>query len=76
MTVAGIFICELSSGSWYMEARAFNSALGKGIALLAGCCLAILGSVVSRVHKEDQLLSENFGQEWKEWEKKAYGIPS
>ncbi|KZV68621.1 hypothetical protein PENSPDRAFT_687078 [Peniophora sp. CONT] len=71
MTVVGIFLCELSSGSWYMEARAFDSPLGKVIALLAGCCVAILVSVVSRVAKEDQLLSENFGQEWKEWENRV-----
>ena len=71
LTVTGIFICESSSGSWYMEARAFDSAVGKGIALLAGCCVAILFSVVSRAAKEDQLLSENFGQEWKEWRQRV-----
>lgn len=71
LTVVGIFMCETSSGSWYMETRAFDSPLGKGIALLAGCCVAILVSVVSRVTKEDKLLSNNFGQEWKEWQQKV-----
>ncbi|KZV70519.1 hypothetical protein PENSPDRAFT_651398 [Peniophora sp. CONT] len=71
MTVAGIFICELSSGSWYTEARMFHSLLGKAIALLAGGCIVIVTSVVARSTKEDILLSENFGQEWKEWEKRV-----
>ncbi|KZV73314.1 hypothetical protein PENSPDRAFT_682989 [Peniophora sp. CONT] len=71
MTVAGIFICELSSGSWFMETRVFYSPLGKVIALLAGCCVFIVLSVASRATKEDKFLSENFGQEWKEWEKRV-----
>ena len=63
----GIIICEASSGSWYVETGAFNTPLGKGIALLAGCCIAIVLSVASRAPKEDELLSDMFGQEWKTW---------
>lgn len=71
LTVVGIFLCELSGGSWYTETRGFDSPVGKGIALLAGCCVAILVSVVSRVTKEDKLLSDNFGEEWKEWQQRV-----
>ncbi|VDB94046.1 unnamed protein product [Peniophora sp. CBMAI 1063] len=67
MTVIGIFLCEMSEGSWYMETSAYDTPAGKAIMLLAGCCVAILVSVVSRVAKEDKLLSENFGHEWEEW---------
>ncbi|VDC04856.1 unnamed protein product [Peniophora sp. CBMAI 1063] len=70
-TLLGILVCELSPGSWYVETRAFNSPLGKGMALTAICCFAIVLSVASRAPKEDQLLSERFGREWKEWEKRV-----
>lgn len=71
MTVSGILVCESSSGSWYVETRAFDSLLGRGIALLAGCCIAIVLSVASRAPKEDRLLHEKFGKEWKEWEQRV-----
>ncbi|VDB94043.1 unnamed protein product [Peniophora sp. CBMAI 1063] len=71
MTVVGIFICELSGGSWFMEAHVFDTLLGKVIALCAACCIVILVSVVSRSTKEDKLLSESFGKEWTEWEKRV-----
>lgn len=67
MNLLGVFICELASGSWYMETRAYGSTLGICLALFAGWMAAIHVSVVLRAPKEDKLLSENFGEEWKEW---------
>ena len=71
VTMIGVLMCELSSGSWWMDASVFDTLVGKGIALLAGCCIAFGIQIVSRASKEDEMLAHRFGGEWFEWKRKV-----
>ena len=71
MTFVGVVISETSGGSWWTEARVFHTPVGKGVAVLACICMALTVLVVSRAPKEDEMLSNEFGERWVEWKRKA-----
>ncbi|KZV74690.1 hypothetical protein PENSPDRAFT_647703 [Peniophora sp. CONT] len=67
LTFVGMSACQLSAGSWWIEARVFETVLGKCIGLLGVCATVQLVMVVSRAPTEDRLLRENFGRQWEQW---------
>ncbi|KZV63114.1 hypothetical protein PENSPDRAFT_641323 [Peniophora sp. CONT] len=72
LTFVGMSACQLSAGSWWIEARVFDSVFGKFIGLLGVCAALQLITVVSRAPAEDRMLHEQFGRQWEEW---AISVP-
>lgn len=63
LTFFGMSACQLSAGSWWIEARVFDSIIGKGVGLLGVCAAVQLVMVVSRAPAEDRMLHERFGRQ-------------
>jgi len=69
---AAFTLCEISPGSWWTEARVFeSSAIGKAIALAWLSCLYIKSTVILRAPREDAMLRETFGKQWEEYANKV-----
>ncbi|VDB93378.1 unnamed protein product [Peniophora sp. CBMAI 1063] len=71
LTFFGISACELSPGSWWIEAHIFDSICGKFMGLLGICAVLQLVMVVSRAPAEDRALREKFGSRWDEWARRV-----
>ena len=67
LNVLGVFLCEASAGSWWIEERVFHTALGKCIALFAACTAVYFVGVVSRAPAEDRMMHKTFGKRWEDW---------
>ncbi|KZV73629.1 hypothetical protein PENSPDRAFT_674536 [Peniophora sp. CONT] len=67
LNIGGLFACELSGGSWWVETHAFDSIVGKGVALLSMVSIVHIVAIVTRAPAEDRMLHEKFGKEWEEW---------
>ncbi|TBU37118.1 hypothetical protein BD309DRAFT_877058 [Dichomitus squalens] len=72
LLMAGNVLLLASRGSWFTEGGLWNTVVGKG---LACSVIAFVASVALRrfwmVEKEDELLREEFGQQWDEWARRT-----
>lgn len=72
LMVAGNFALLLSKGSYFVEAGLWTRLTDKVFAVgLMGYLTFVSFSLVSRVAKEDAVLSKEFGAQWDEWTKKT-----
>ncbi|KAI1791291.1 hypothetical protein LXA43DRAFT_1082758 [Ganoderma leucocontextum] len=72
LLVIGNVMLLASKGSWFMEAGLWHTVLGKGAACSATAFSVMVAlRLFLRVDEEDQLLKNEFGEEWDEWAKKT-----
>ncbi|KAG6862203.1 hypothetical protein C0995_002133 [Termitomyces sp. Mi166 len=65
LCVLGIIIWHAGSGSWARECGALKTTLGQGIAMIYLILVTtITFGLLIRMYKEDEALSEAFGEEW------------
>ncbi|KAH9942791.1 hypothetical protein B0H21DRAFT_749864 [Amylocystis lapponica] len=58
----------LGAGSWFWECGAWDTLLGKVVAIISvGSRVFTVYSILRRTPMEDRLLAERFGEQWKQW---------
>ncbi|KAI1789398.1 hypothetical protein LXA43DRAFT_948710 [Ganoderma leucocontextum] len=70
--IAGIATVGLGPGSYLYESGALaNRWVAGSAAVWALWWVSVVGGVVRRVSKEDEVLKNEFGKEWEEWAKRT-----
>ncbi|KAF9535348.1 hypothetical protein CPB83DRAFT_841614 [Crepidotus variabilis] len=69
VSTTGWLIWTFSKGSWVRESGLMNTKFGKPLiaAYIVACILPPSLVTLSRMHKEDDALKEQFGDEWEAW---------
>ncbi|KAJ3794733.1 hypothetical protein GGU11DRAFT_281114 [Lentinula aff. detonsa] len=71
-TISGIVMLHCAPGSWLIECKVLESALGKGMAIIYLTLTSMITiGLMKRMPKEDEALAERFGQEWKDWSQRV-----
>ncbi|KAJ3988314.1 hypothetical protein F5890DRAFT_1471606 [Lentinula detonsa] len=71
-TISGIVMLHCAPGSWLIECKVLESALGKGMAIIYLTLTSMITiGLMKRMTKEDEALAERFGQEWKDWSQRV-----
>lgn len=72
LVYVGLAVCQLSTGSWVVECRIWETVLGKGI---LGVWCAYFATVnlglAERIEKEEKALEREFKDEWTAWSKRT-----
>ncbi|KAF5358679.1 hypothetical protein D9758_007660 [Tetrapyrgos nigripes] len=72
MIIAGMFVWNCSPGSWVVESGVMRTISGKIAAVVCASWLLTLGTGGTiRAKTEDGILSEEFGEQWREWAKRV-----
>ncbi|KAJ3757225.1 hypothetical protein EV360DRAFT_95337 [Lentinula raphanica] len=72
LTISGIVILHSASGSCLIEYRALETVVGKGMAAIYLTLTSMITiGLMKRMPKEDEVLAEKFGQEWREWARRV-----
>lgn len=68
----GALLCHLGPGSWARECGWLDTSLGKAIAVVwAGYVSGIALMLLGRVSQEDEVLREQFPEQWATWAKRT-----
>ncbi|KAJ3823922.1 hypothetical protein F5878DRAFT_583248 [Lentinula raphanica] len=72
LTISGIVILHSASGSCLIGYRASETVVGKGMAAIYLTLTSMITiGLMKRMPKEDEVLAEKFGQEWREWARRV-----
>ena len=68
----GLFLWNLSGGSWIIESGSWNMILGRFLVLINfSVHILIIFSLLTRMSKEDIALRNQFGKKWDDWAKRV-----
>ncbi|KAF9063403.1 hypothetical protein BDP27DRAFT_1368047 [Rhodocollybia butyracea] len=73
LIASGVFIWQSGPASWTRLSGILNHWRGKAlVAVCAAWMTALVLGAVKRVHTEDTLMREEFGDQWTEWASRTY----